>query len=486
MTGDASAPVHTLFIGGRWHAAADGRVFVSFDPASGEAVGHASDASDADTLNAIDAADEAFKGWSRTTAARRAALLHAAADRTAARTEELAALITAEQGKTLREARNEVAQAVNFYRWFAEEGRRAYGQVIPDPQSDRRLFTRREPVGVVAAITPWNIPAAAFARKVAPALAAGCTVVFKPAEQTPLIAVAMAKILEDAGLPEGVMNLVTTADAPAFGQAIARDARVRKIAFTGSTEVGRILLRLAADTVKRTSMELGGNAPVIVMADADLDRALRHVMQLKFRNAGQACISANRIYVQRPLLSEFSRRLAAQAAALRMGAGEAAASEMGPLVDRGAQAKVARLVDEARTRGAQVLAGGAAPAESALAQGSFYAPTVIVDAPSEAALHHEEIFGPVAPLYAFDTEEEALTAANGTPWGLGAYLFTENLGRAWRMAEALQAGMVGVNDQRISTVEAPFGGIKESGMGREGGSAGLDDYLQTKLIALGL
>jgi succinate-semialdehyde dehydrogenase / glutarate-semialdehyde dehydrogenase len=476
----------TLWIGGQWRAAADGRRFASRDPSTGAVLGEAADAGAADMRLAIDAADAAFEGWARTPAARRARWLHAIADRLAARRDEVVLAVCREQGKTRAEAARELDQAEAFFRWFAEEGRRACGQVIPDPLPDRRLLTLREPVGVTAAITPWNIPAAAFARKVAPALAAGCTVVFKPAEQTPLVAVLMARIAQEADLPPGVVNLVTTRDAPAFGEVIARDERVRKIAFTGSTEVGRILLRQSAETVKRTSMELGGNAPVIVLADADLDRTLDQLVALKFRNAGQACISANRIYVQSDVAQVLAQRLAARADALRVGPGPDPASDMGPLVEQAAVAKVERLLADALARGARLLAGGSRPGDGELASGCFFRPTVLVQASPQMALHGEEIFGPVASVYTFDRPEQALAAANATPWGLGAYVFTRDLARGLRFAEGLRAGMVGINDQRISAVEAPFGGVQASGMGREGGVGGLDDYLQTKLIAIGL
>ncbi len=488
-TATASATVHApdalMLVGGRWVAARSGATFPSVDPATGAIVGEAPAGEGADATLAVDAAHEAFASWSRTTVHERAALLRRVAAILGGREGMLAELITAEQGKPLGEARNELRFCCHLLEWYAEEGRRAYGQWIPDPLADRRLLTMRRPVGVAAAITPWNVPASMVVRKAAPAIAAGCTVVVKPAEQTPLVALAVARAFDDAGTPPGVLNVVTGGPEP-IGAALLADVRVRKLTFTGSTEVGRALLRASADTVKRVSLELGGNAPFVVFDDADLDAAVAGLRAAKFRNGGQTCVSANRVFVHHDVAAQLGARLRALAWELRVGDGRAPETEIGPLVDRRAVEKVAAAVEDAVARGARVLTGGSALTEPPYDAGSFFAPTVLAGVHSEMRLVQEEIFGPVAPLIAFDDAREVLEAANATPYGLTAYVYTRDLRRALRMAEELDVGMVGINDTRVSAAEAPFGGTKQSGLGREGGREGLDEFLETRLVALGL
>jgi len=474
-----------MLIGGQWVSAEADATFASSNPATGAVLGYAPAAGAAETTRAVDAAHHAFAGWSRRPAAERGRILTAVADLLLERRDLLAELITAEEGKPLRDARNEIAASADLLRWYAEEGRRAYGRWIPDPLGDRRLFTVRRPVGVTAAITPWNVPASMIARKAAPALAAGCTVVVKPAEQTPLTGLAVARVFHDAGVPAGVFNLVTGPPAP-IGRALLGDPRVRKLSFTGSTEVGRHLMREAAQQITRVSLELGGNAPFLVFADADLDAAVESLISAKFRNCGQACISANRVLVQRSIAGDLTERLADVAGRLRVGDGFDEATQVGPLVDDAALRRVEQVVDAAVADGARVVAGGRRLSGPEHAAGNFFAPTVLTGVRPGMSVVDEEIFGPVAPVLVFDSEDEAVSAANATPYGLAAYLYTRDLGRALRVAERLDVGLVGINDQRISAAEAPFGGVKLSGIGREGGSEGLDEHLETTVIAVGL
>lgn len=471
--------------GGRWQAARSGRTMASFNPVDGSLLATLPDGDGTDTALAVDAAQAAFEGWSQTTALTRARALDRIAQSVEAARGRLARMITQEMGKPLAESEAEVTVTVDFFAWYAEEARRAYGAWIPDPLPDRRLLTMRGPVGVCGAIIPWNVPLSMIARKVAPALAAGCTTVLKPAEQTPAVAALFAEALLEADVPPGVFNFVTGQPAP-IGAALLGDPRVRKISFTGSTEIGRLLLRGAADHIKRTSMELGGNGAVVVFEDADLDLAVRLTGSLKFRCAGQTCVSANRIFVHERLHDAFVERLAAYAGDLVVGDGLDPTVQMGPLVEAEAVQRLEGLVADALAQGADLRAGGGRLAGGAHAAGHFFAPTVLSGVTPGMRVAGEEIFGPVAPVYRFATDAEAIARANAVPFGLAAYVFTQNLGRAIRAAETLETGLVGVNDIRISSVEAPFGGVKQSGLGREGGREGLDEYLETKLVALGL
>lgn len=483
MTQDAGAPLAAMFINGQFQQAQGGETFVSINPANGEPVARIPFGDDRDARLAVDAAAAAFPVWSRLSAAVRARHLHRVADILERRRGEMALVITGEEGKPLHEAQGELQLSIDSLRWYGEEARRAYGSWIPDPVPGRRLLTQREPVGVCGAIIPWNVPCGMIFRKAAPALAAGCTMVLKPAEATSYVALKIAEVFAEADLPAGVINFVT-GKASAIGNVFLTDERVRKISFTGSTETGRVLLRGAADHIKRTSMELGGNAPVILFKDCDLDASLRAVAALKFLNAGQACIGANRIYVQSSIHDEVGRRLADHARQMKVGEGSQPGVAMGPLVDMKAVEKVEELVGDAVRKGASVRAGGSRMQGEAYEKGSFYAPTVLTEVPRTARMHDEEIFGPVAALYAFETEEQAVELANDVPYGLSAYIFTENMDRAIRVGERLETGMVGINEIRLGAAEAPFGGVKMSGIGREGGREGLDEYLETKLLAI--
>jgi succinate-semialdehyde dehydrogenase/glutarate-semialdehyde dehydrogenase len=433
---------------------------------------------------AIAAAHAALPAWRARTAADRGKLVRAIGEAMLARADELARLLTSEQGKPLAEARGEIVYAASFFEWFAEEGKRAYGEVIPTDDRGRRLFVQKEPVGVTAAITPWNFPSAMITRKVAPALAAGCTIVVKPAEQTPLSALALLDIAREVGVPEGVFSIVTGAaeDAPAIGEVFTTDPRVRKVSFTGSTEVGKLLMKQSSSTLKRLSLELGGNAPFIVLDDADLDAAVVGAIASKYRNAGQTCVCANRFYVQDGVYDAFAAKLTAAAKQLRVGDGFEAGAQIGPLIDAPALAKVEAHVADARARGARTLLGGTRDARG----GTFYVPTVIADVPADALLAREETFGPVAGLVRFTSDEDAYALANDTPFGLAAYVYSRDVGRLWRAAEALEYGMVGANAGIISTAVAPFGGVKESGFGREGSHYGLDEWMSIKYICIGL
>jgi succinate-semialdehyde dehydrogenase/glutarate-semialdehyde dehydrogenase len=473
-----------LLIDGAWRGAAGGAGFAVTNPATGEVLVEVPDAGAAETNEAIDAAAAALPEWSATPAPARAAVLRRAAALMVERQERLATVMTLEQGKPLSEARGEIAYAASFFSWFAGEAERVYGSTIPASVANKRLMVLRQPVGVCALITPWNFPAAMITRKLGPALAAGCTVIAKPAEQTPLTALELGRILGEAGLPDGVLNLITATDPVPFADAIFADGRVRKVSFTGSTEVGKLLIRQSADTVKRLSLELGGNAPFIVFADADLEGAVQGAIASKFRNAGQTCVCANRIFVQRDVYERFAEAFTAKVQALRVGNGLDPATAIGPLIDEHAREKVERHVGDALAGGARLLAGGE-PFGGA-GDGAFWTPTVLAGARAEMLVAREETFGPVAPLISFESEEEVLRLANDTPFGLAAYCYTRDVGRVWRMAEGLEYGIVGMNDALPSTAQAPFGGFKQSGLGREGGPTGIDEYLEEKYVSLGL
>ena len=466
-------------IGGEWVTSP--KTFAVTDPATGNILAHVPDLGAKETLSAIDAAQAALPAWSGKTAKERAIILRRWFDLLNAETERLAQLMTAEQGKPLAEARGEVTYGASFVEWFAEEGKRAYGRTIPTTAGTKRYVTIKQPIGVTAAITPWNFPIAMITRKAACALAAGCTMVIKPSEETPLCALAVAKLAMDAGVPAGVLNVITSLDAPAVGNVLCKDSRVRKLTFTGSTAVGKILYRQCADTVKKLTLELGGNAPLIVFDDANLEHAIAGAMASKYRNAGQTCVCANRILVQAGIYDRFAEALKAAASNLTVGPGNEANISVGPLINAEAAEKVETLTRDALSKGAKAILGGKPHSAGPL----FYQPTVLTGITKDMALVGEEIFGPVAALMRFETEDEAVKLANDTPFGLAAYLFSENLSRAWRVAEKLEAGMVGVNEGIFSNEVVPFGGVKESGLGREGAAEGLDEYLETKFICLG-
>lgn len=468
------------FIAGAWRDADSGASIDVTDPATGELIGAVPDMGRAECREAIDAAASALPAWSALTAKERANFMMRMYDAMTARADELAALLTREQGKPLAEARAEVLSGASFLEYFAEEGRRVNGEILAPDAHGRRLMVLRQPIGVVAAITPWNFPSSMILRKIAPALAAGCSVVVKPAELTPFSALALGSIAEEAGLPQGVLNIVTGQPAP-IGAELTSNPTVRKLSFTGSTAVGKLLTKQGADTVKRVTMELGGNAPFVVFADADLDLAVKCAVGAKFRNAGQTCISANRLYVEASIHDEFVRRLKAAAESLVIGNGLEPGTDVGPLIDDRAVSKLETLLTDAAAQGATIETGGT----RAAAGERFFVPTIVTNAPEAADIACTEIFGPVASIYSFDTEEEVVERANATPYGLAAYIFTEDYRRGWRVGEALEFGMVGLNDVAIATPVAPFGGVKESGSGREGSAHGIDDYTELKLLVVG-
>ena len=470
---------HAL-INGEWLDAADGATFAVHNPASAELVGHAPRCSAADTERAIEAAHAAFLSWRSTPAKIRAQLLRRWFDRILAHRDDLATIMVSEQGKPLTEARGEIDYAASFIEWFAEEARRVYGDVVPSPWADRRMFTLKQPIGVAALITPWNFPAAMLTRKAGAALAAGCTVVAKPASQTPFTALALAELAQRAGMPPGVLNVIT-GDAATIGHVLTSHPLVRKVSFTGSTAVGRQLLQQCAPTLKHVSLELGGNAPFIVFDDADLDAAVAGALASKYRNSGQTCVCANRVFVQDKIFDAFAERFAVAVARLKVGNGFEPGAEVGPLINAAALAKVETHVADALAHGATLLTGGARHPLG----GQFYQPTVLAGARPEMQICRDETFGPVAPLIRFADEAEVIRMANDTEFGLAAYAYTRNLGRAWRLAEQLDYGMVGINAGVISTAEAAFGGVKQSGRGREGGRYGIDAYLETKYVNLG-
>lgn len=469
------------YIDGHWCDAASGRTFEVTNPASGAVITQVPDMNAEDTRRAIEAAKAAQPAWAALTAKERSNKLYAWFAAITAHTDELARIMTCEQGKPLAEAKGEVAYGASFIQWFAEEGKRAYGRTIPGFSGDRRLATIKQPVGVVAAITPWNFPIAMITRKAGPALAAGCTIVIKPAAETPLCALALAALAEEAGIPAGVINIITSHQAAAVGDELCQNPVVRKLSFTGSTRIGKLLMRQCADTMKRVSLELGGNAPFIVFDDADLDAAVAGALASKYRNAGQTCVCANRILVQSSVYDAFAEKLTAAVKAFKVGDGMSEGTQIGPLINPAAASKVAELVNQARDAGARVLLGGEAHPAGPL----FYQPTILGEVKGDNPILQEEIFGPVAPLVRFDSEEQAIALANDTPYGLAAYFYGRDIARVWRVAERLEYGMVGINEGIISTELAPFGGIKESGLGREGAAEGLEEYLETKYLCFG-
>ena len=474
------ALVSDLYIGGTAVPAASGRRFEVLDPATGATIATVADASAQDGIAAIDAAEKAAPGWAATAPRQRAEILRRAFDLMISSAEDLAALITLENGKALRDARGEVTYAAEFLRWYSEEAVRGAGSVMTAPSGANKILVLQQPVGICVLVTPWNFPAAMATRKIAPALAAGCTVVLKPASDTPLTALAMGSILAQSGVPPGVVNIVPSRRSGPVVSAMLHDSRVRKLSFTGSTEVGRILLAEAADRVVNTSMELGGNAPFLVFADADLEAATEGAMVAKMRNAGQACTAANRFYVQASVAGEFSRRLARRMSGLVLGPGSQESTDVGPLVNQDAVAKVDALVRAAVLDGAKALVGGQRPARTGL----FDEPTVLVNVQPGAAILGEELFAPVAPIVTFDDEAQAVALANTTEHGLVGYVYTGDLARGLRVSEALEFGMVGLNRGLVSDPAAPFGGSKQSGIGREGGHDGMLDYLESKYIAV--
>ncbi|OBB40391.1 NAD-dependent succinate-semialdehyde dehydrogenase [Mycobacterium sp. 852002-51961_SCH5331710] len=471
-----------LFVDGKWVDASEGRTFDVVDPATGRTLCAVADATPADARAALDAAVTVQREFAATPPRTRADMLMAAFELLHARVDDLALLMTLEMGKPLAEARGEVAYAAEFFRHFAEEATRIDGGYQTAPAGNARFLIARQPVGPCLLITPWNFPMAMGTRKLGPAIAAGCTSVIKPAHQTPLTMLALMSILDEAGVPAGAVNCITAMDANAVCEPLIRSGLARKLSFTGSTRVGRILLEQCAQKVLRTSMELGGNAPFIVFADADLDEAVDGAIAAKMRNMGEACTAANRIFVHAAVIDEFGRRLAERMAAMTVGRGTENGVKVGPLVDEAALHKVQDLVDDAVGRGARVLTGGT-PVSG---DGYFYAPTVLTGVPRDARMSGEEIFGPVAPLTPFETEDEVVAAANDTEYGLVAYVFTNDLRRALRVAEALETGMVGLNQGVVSNPAAPFGGVKQSGLGREGGSVGIDEFLETKYVGIAL
>ena len=467
----------TNFIAGKWVDADDQAMLAVVNPATGALLAEVPRCGADETRRAIEAAELAWPAWRALTARRRGQLLQAWGQLIVDNADDLAQLITAEGGKPLSEARGEVIYGASFIEWFAEEGKRTYGESIPSPAADKRLLVIKQPIGVCAAITPWNFPLAMITRKVAPALAAGCPVVVKPAEQTPLTALALAVLAEEAGIPAGVFNVVTGNPA-AIGGELTANPIVRKLSFTGSTAVGRLLMAQCAPTVKKLSLELGGNAPFIVFNDADVTAAVDAAMIAKYRNAGQTCVCANRFLVQSGIYDAFAAKLAERTAALKVGVGTEAGITQGPLINAAGLAKVESHVADALSKGARILCGGARHALG----GNFYQPTVLADVTTEMKVAREETFGPVAPLFRFETEAEAVAMANDTEFGLAAYFFTRDIGRSWRVGEALEYGMIGVNTGMISNEVAPFGGIKQSGIGREGSKYGIEEYLEVKYL----
>jgi succinate-semialdehyde dehydrogenase/glutarate-semialdehyde dehydrogenase len=471
------------FIAGQW-TAFPGPLMDVTNPATGAVITSVPDSGAAEARAALDAAHAAFATWRKVPAKQRAAIIKRWNDLVLAHQDDLGALISLEQGKPLAEGKGEVAYAASYIEWFGEEATRMNGEVIPAPVPGRRMFALKEPVGVVAAITPWNFPAAMIARKIAPALAAGCTVVCKPAEDTPLTSLALVQLAHEAGVPAGVLNIVTASrqNTPAVVDVWLDDSRVRKITFTGSTPVGKHLARRSADTLKKLSLELGGNAPFIVFDDADLDAAVDGLMAAKFRNGGQTCVCPNRVFVHRSVFDSFAAKLAARVAALKVGPASDPASQIGPMINDRAVEKIERHVNDAVAKGAKVLTGGQRLAHLGP---NYYAPTVLSGADASMACACEETFGPVAPLTVFDDEAEVVAQANDTPFGLAGYFYSQNVRRIWRVADALETGIVGINEGAIAAEAAPFGGVKESGYGREGSTHGLDDYLHTKYVCQG-
>ncbi len=479
---DASAPLFRsqTLVNGAWVNADNGGTLAVNNPATGEIIGHVPDMGAVETQRAIEAAAAAFPLWRDTPVVERAQILRRIGQLMMQEQERLARIMTIEQGKPLAESRGEIAYGASYFEWFADESRRIYGDIIPGP-ADRRLLVIQQPIGLVGAITPWNFPNAMLARKMAAALAAGCTMVAKPAELTPFSALELADLAMRAGVPAGVFNIVTSNDAATVGQALTHHPLVRKITFTGSTAVGRLLLKQAAEHIQKCSMELGGNAPLIVFEDADLDRAVVGAMAAKYRNAGQVCIAANRVLAHVSIAEKFAEKLAAASMALKVGDGLEDGVTIGPLISSSAVEKVERHIADAVARGAKILTGGARHALG----GTFFQPTVLTHVSPDSLLCHEETFGPVAPIIPFHTEAEALQLANATPFGLASYFYSQDIARIFRVSERLESGMVGANETAISTAIAPFGGVKYSGLGREGSRYGVEEYLEKKYICLG-
>jgi succinate-semialdehyde dehydrogenase/glutarate-semialdehyde dehydrogenase len=469
------------FVDGEWVTAQSGKTFDVTNPANGECLAVVTDCGPEDTKTAIEAAHSAFGSWKHETAKSRAAIMRRWFELIMEHQNSLAELMTLECGKPLAESKGEVAYGASFIEWFGEEAKRTYGDVIPTPNNDRRILAIKQPIGVCAAITPWNFPLAMITRKVAPALAAGCTVVVKPAEATPLTALAIADLARQAGMPKGVLNIITASNGKAVGEVLSTHPLVRKVSFTGSTQVGKLLIRQAADTVKKVSMELGGNAPFIVFDDADIDEAVKGAMASKYRNTGQTCVCVNRFLVQDGIYDRFAKAMAEASSKLKVGNGMDEGVAIGPLINDAGLEKVESLLGDATDRGARVLLGGK---RHSLGH-SFFEPTVLTGVTPDMRVSQEEIFGPVTALTRFKTEEEAIKMANDTPLGLASYFYSNNHARIWRVAEALEYGMVGINEGIISTEVAPFGGVKESGLGREGSHYGIDDYLELKYLCMG-
>ncbi|WP_417553231.1 NAD-dependent succinate-semialdehyde dehydrogenase [Marinomonas fungiae] len=469
------------YINGQRVNADTNKTFAVTNPADGETIAELADCGANETTRAIEAADEALKSWRKKTAKERSAILRKWYQLILDNQDDLAKIMTLEQGKPVKEAKGEIQYGASFIDWFADEARRINGDVIPTFAEGKRVLTIKQPIGVVATITPWNFPNAMIARKVAPALAAGCTIVARPSKETPLSALALAELADQAGVPAGVLNIIVGSSSKDVGGVMTSHPTVRKLSFTGSTPIGKTLQAQCADTVKRTSMELGGNAPFIVFEDADVDAAVEGLIGCKFRNAGQVCISANRIMVQDGIYDEFAKKLTKRVAELKAGNGLTENVDLGPLINQGAVKKVAELVDDATSKGAKVAVGG----HSSTGNERFYQPTVLTDVNDDMDIFSTEIFGPVAPLYRFKDEKEAIERANNTPFGLASYFYSQDLSRIWRVSEALEYGMVGINEGGISTEVAPFGGVKESGNGREGSKYGIDDYVEIKYLCMG-
>lgn len=469
------------YINGEWRAAKNGATIAINNPFSKEVIGTVPDMDVADCAEAIDAAQSAFQEWKKYTTAERAQILRRWYELQIENLNDLAKMLTIEQGKPLAEAKGEIRYGASFVEWFAEEARRIYGDVISGHGRDKRITVIKQPIGVVGAITPWNFPNAMITRKVSPALAAGCTVVIKPSELTPLSALALAELADQAGFPKGVLNIITTSNASAIGKELTGNPKVKKVSFTGSTKVGKILLKQSADSVKKVSLELGGNAPFIVFDDADIDAAVEGAIASKFRNAGQTCVCSNRIFAQEAIYNEFVGKLVKAVAGLKLGDGLETGVNIGPLIEPKALAFVESVVEDASTNGATIITGGKVSSVNNL----IYEPTVIINPDTGMKAFREEIFGPVAPVFKFATEEEAIEMANATPYGLASYFYGRDYARIWRVAEALEYGMVGINTGMISTTVAPFGGIKESGFGREGSKYGIDDFVNIKYMCWG-